>query len=273
MTASPPTLSAADFAAKWRDNRAARARLLAGALHRPLPPARRADAQRGRPRRRVVYLRGRRGTHQHRPQGLGRRLAARLLRLGVQGRARRPRRRLPPAARLPRGPREPARARRQRHGPDRGPHQLHQHPPRGPPHHPRRPRSGRRAHGRGAARAARRDARARGAAAGADARRDHRARRGALRRDRPLDARSRLPPGGRRPPPQPRRLLPLRRGRAAAPGAHPHRHDRVAPRRPGGVHARPLRAVPADVATARPAASSATSASSGSTAGSSTAPR
>ena len=133
-----------------------------------------------------------------------------LLRLGVQGRARRPRRRLPPAARLPRGPREPARARRQRHGPDRGPHQLHGHPPRGAPHHPRRPRGRRRAHGRGVARAPRRHARPRGAAARADARRDHRARRGALRRDRPLDARSRLPPGGRRPPPQPRRLLPLR---------------------------------------------------------------
>ena len=62
---------------------------LAGALHRPVPSARRADAGRGRPDRRGVLLRaGRAQGHQRRR--LGRRLEAPSLRLGVQGQTRRP---------------------------------------------------------------------------------------------------------------------------------------------------------------------------------------
>ena len=62
-----------------------------------------------------------------RRRGLGRRLEARLLRLGVQGQAPGPRRGLRPAPEVPRGAGEPAAAGGVRHGPHRGSHQLHGH--------------------------------------------------------------------------------------------------------------------------------------------------
>ena len=114
-----------EFVAKWR-RRPQGTRRLPGALPRPLPPGRPPHAGRGRPHRRVLHLRGRRGQDRRRP-GLGRRLEEGLLRLGVQGQARRPGRRLPAAAPVPRGAGEPAAAGRLRHRPHRRPHQLHQH--------------------------------------------------------------------------------------------------------------------------------------------------
>ena len=65
----------------------------AAALPRPVRAARPPHAGRGRPARRVVQLRARRGQDRGRRR-LGRRLEAGLLRLGVQGQAQGPRRRL-----------------------------------------------------------------------------------------------------------------------------------------------------------------------------------
>ena len=65
---------------------------------------------------------------QGRPR-LRRRLVARQVRLGVQaqGQVQGPRRGLPPALPVPRGPGQPAAAGRLRHRPHRDPHQLHRH--------------------------------------------------------------------------------------------------------------------------------------------------
>ena len=84
----------------------------------------------GRPRRHVVHLREGRAEDRRRRR-LGRRLDARPFRLGIQGQAQGPRGGLQATAALPRGPGEPAAAGRLRHGPLRGPHQLHRHAPSG----------------------------------------------------------------------------------------------------------------------------------------------
>ena len=54
-------MNPAEFAAKWAGSTRDRACRLPGALHRPLPDARRPDPQRGRPDRRLVRLREGRG--------------------------------------------------------------------------------------------------------------------------------------------------------------------------------------------------------------------
>ena len=245
MTATP-ALSAAEFAAKWRDN--ARRENAASQEHfidlcrlLGVPTPNEADPT----GEWYTFEAGVERTSTG-PAGPRRRVEARALRLGVQGRPRRPRRRLPPAARLPRGPREPARARRQRHGPDRGPHQLHRHPPRHPPRHARRPRGRRRRHGRGAARAPRRHARPRDAAASSrpPTRSPSWPRRASPRSRAPCTSAATTP-----------RLVAHHLNRVVfclfaedarlLPEARPDPHDRVAARRPRGVRRRALRPLPA----------------------------
>ena len=68
-----------------------------GALHRPVSSAGRADTGGSRPVGRVVLLRARRAEG-HRWRRLGRRVEARLLRVGVQGPSRRSRHGVRPAA-------------------------------------------------------------------------------------------------------------------------------------------------------------------------------
>ena len=98
---------------------------VAVALHRPVPAARRADADGRRPDRRVVLLRARRAEG-HRRRRLGRRVEARLLRVGVQGPPRRSRRGVQPVASVRARAGEPAAADRLRHGAVPHPHQLDQ---------------------------------------------------------------------------------------------------------------------------------------------------
>ncbi len=126
------------FIAKWQRVNALRAQRLPAALPRPVRAAGPAQAGRGRPRRHLVHLRARRAEDRRR-QGLGRRLDARPLRLGVQGQAQGPQGGLHATAALPRGPGEPAAAGRLRHGPLRGPHQLHRHGQADPRLRPGRP--------------------------------------------------------------------------------------------------------------------------------------
>ena len=83
------------------------------ALQRPVPHARRADADRSRPHRRALLLRARRAEGLGRRR-LGRRVEARPLRLGVQRPARQPGRRLPAAAAIRAGAGKPAAADRLR---------------------------------------------------------------------------------------------------------------------------------------------------------------
>ena len=164
--------------------RAPRERLLAGALPGPLRAGGRADAQRPRHRRGGLHLRGQRDSHQHRRDRQRGRVAARPLRLGVQGRRRRPRRRQPAGPRLPRRAPESAARGRERYGPHRGPHELHEHQDRPARDHARRPRG---RPGRGAAHPAGGDARPGGAAPGTDAGGGHAGGRLALRGDRGVD--------------------------------------------------------------------------------------
>ena len=108
-----------------------RAERLPAAFSRPLRTLGPAEAGRGRPRGHLVHLRERRAENRRR-QGLGRRLDARPLRLGIQGEAQGPQGSLLATAFVPRGPGKPAAVGRLRHGPLRGPHQLHQHGQAGP---------------------------------------------------------------------------------------------------------------------------------------------
>jgi hypothetical protein len=107
-----------------------RARGVPGAFHRPVPPAGRADTEQRRDGRR---LRLREGRHEvHRRRRLGRCVAARLLRLGIQEKARRPRRGAPAIAALCRPAGQSAATDRLRHRADRHPHQLDQRGHRDP---------------------------------------------------------------------------------------------------------------------------------------------
>ena len=93
------------------------------ALYRPVPAAQRADAGRGRSFRRDVLLRAR-CPEGNRRRWLGRRVEASSLRLGVQGQASRPRRRVRSAPTLRAGVGKPAAADRLRHAAVPHPHQL-----------------------------------------------------------------------------------------------------------------------------------------------------
>ena len=97
----------------------------AGALHRPVPSARRADPRRGRPHGRALLLRTRR-PQGYRRQRLGGCVEKGLLRLGIQGQARRPRRGFQPATAIRPGAGKPAAPDRLRHGAVPHPHQLDQ---------------------------------------------------------------------------------------------------------------------------------------------------
>ena len=99
-----------EFIAKWHASELKGALRRAGAFHRPVPPARRADPGGGRSHRRPLLLRAGRGEGLGR-RGLGRRVEASLLRVGVQGQARQPRRRVRPAEAVRAGAGEPAAAR------------------------------------------------------------------------------------------------------------------------------------------------------------------
>ena len=112
---------------------------VAGALHRPVPSTRRTDTGGSRPGGRVVLLRARRAKR-HRRRRLGRCVEARLLRVGVQGPPRRPRRGLQSVAAVRARLREPAAADRLGHGAVPHPHQLDEQRERDPRVHARRSR-------------------------------------------------------------------------------------------------------------------------------------
>ena len=189
---------------------------LAGALHRPVPAARRADAGRGRPDWRGVLLRARR-SQGHRRRRLGRCLEAPPLRLGVQGQAGRSRRRVRPAAAVCVGAGESAAADRLRHAAVPYPHQLDEQRQQDLRVRPGRP--GRRG---GAGQAQVGVLRSRAAAAGREPAIAHRARRGVLRDGRAGAARAGPRPAPGRTLRQPARLLHVRRRRG--PAARPHVH-------------------------------------------------
>ncbi len=129
-------MTPAEFAAKWAGSTAHRARRRAGALHRPLPDARRSR-RRTRPTRPATWYAFEKGAEK---LGGGDGFADVWKRGHFAWEYKGKRKDLAAAyrqlLRLPRGAREPAAPRRLRPRPLRGPHQLHGHRRRGPPPSP-----------------------------------------------------------------------------------------------------------------------------------------
>ena len=183
----------------------------------------RTHARRGRSERTALLLRARRAQGHRRPR-LGRRLETPLLRLGVQGQAQRPRRRLQPAAPVRARAGKPAPADRLGYGPLPHPHQLDQQRQRRP--RVRVGRVGRRVRARQAEVG---HVRSRTAASRREPPGPDRTRRHLFRRPRPSPPHARPRPPGGRPLRQPPRLLHVRRGCRPAAQRHVYPHVGTCP--------------------------------------------
>ena len=224
-----------EFITKWRASALKERSASQEHFLGPVPAAGRADAGRGGPGRRDVLLRAGRAQG-HRRRRLGRRLEAPSLRLGVQGPARRPGRRVRAAPAVRAGAGEPAAADRLRHVAVPHPHQLDEQRQQDLRVRPGRPRR------RGGTRQAQVGVlRSRAAAARRNSAVADRARRGILRHGGPGAARARPRPAPGRALRQPARVLHVRRRRG--PAARSHVHADAGVRR--GARRRTSRTLPA----------------------------
>ena len=128
-----------EFAAKWRGRTLNERTGQPGALHRPLPHARRADAERGRPDRRRATPSRRAPRRSAGGDGFADVWKRGHFAWEYKGKHKDLDGRLPAAPAVPRGAGEPAAAGRLRPRPLRGPHQLHEHRQAASTPSPRRP--------------------------------------------------------------------------------------------------------------------------------------